>query len=176
MPKQTQKHADEQLDKIFEEPMAVSFSGDHSKLSGRSSTLINVHANISNTIKAYLSEYDHRVHGDYVEDVYVAAFDSIEITIILQTFSLAAMNKKRIPHTSSPIGFHTLCDLFARDWNDRNANPIELTLVQSFLNKMFTQNSDSCLYMTEFDTSYWGMVYLDPKANTSVDISIVRSN
>lgn len=174
MTKQIQKHADEQLDKIFEEPMVVSFSGDHSKLSGRSSTLINVHATISGTIKPYLTEYDHRVHSDYVEDVYIAAFGAIEITIILQTFSLAAMNKKRIPHTSSPIGFHTLCDLLARDWKDRNADENELLLVQSFLNKMFTQNSDSCLYMTEFDTLYWGMVYLDPKANTSVDISIVR--
>lgn len=168
------KPQDPQIDRLFDPEFSDTVSDDHAKFATSRSPLFGIHNLLGAEARNYIDTYDHRVHGDYVEDIYEAKMGLYTMRVVMQTFSLTSLSKKRITYPSTQLGFQKLLAILTQDWRELNGDLTQLKAVQDILMKTFVVNSGNCQYMVEFDAGYWSVAFLDCRTNTSVDITISR--
>lgn len=161
---------------FFDPELSKSILDRHLKVSGTQSRLHSVRGLIALTLADKVACFNHQVFEQHVEDTYRITTDHHVVLVVVQSSALLHTKKKRVAYPSTAITNNKLQALLFSDWKNIRGKKDEKAFlsIQDLLMRVFITCSDTTRYQIEFDDSYWNLLFVDTKSNTSVEITVER--
>lgn len=119
--------------------------------------------------------YALKEHAEHVEEVFAIKVGPYRIGICLQSHSTLSTRKKRVANQATALTNNKVAYLLQSDWEtlpDRIDSVNDK--IQDLIKRLFITCAETSQYEIEFDAKYWNWLYVDPRNNTSLEITIER--
>lgn len=160
----------------FDAKLSEEILSDHLSMTRSQSRLLSVRTLIGLLATNYLTEFNHDVHAQHVEDEYVLMTDRHRVSVVIQSNTPLYNKMKRVAHPSTAITNNKMLYLMQEDWKAIRGEKDEkaLLMIQDLLMRTFVMCSETASFRIEFDDGYWNALFVDNRHFCSAEITVER--